>query len=38
LTFDRWFREHVRDAHGLSLEAGFSPPEQILDFRSDPAG
>ncbi len=33
--FDRWFREYVRDVHGISLEAGFSPPEQVLDFRAD---
>jgi hypothetical protein len=31
--FDRWFREHVRDVHGIALEEGFPPPEQILDFR-----
>lgn len=31
--FDRWFREHVRDVHGLALEEGFPPPEQVLDFR-----
>jgi len=30
--FDRWFRDHVRDVHGISLEEGFPPPEQILDF------
>lgn len=32
--FDRWFREHVRDVHGVALEDGFPPPEQILDFRT----
>ena len=32
--FDRWFRDHVRDVHGLSLEDGFPPPEQILDFAA----
>jgi hypothetical protein len=32
--FDRWFREHVRDVHGIALEDGLAPPEQILDFRS----
>src|SRR5687768_6561905 len=31
---DRWFREHVRDVHGVALEEGFPPPEQILDFRA----
>ena len=35
--FDRWFRDHVREVHGVALEAGFAPPEQILDFRNDPA-
>ncbi|HYF24861.1 MAG TPA: hypothetical protein VD931_03895 [Baekduia sp.] len=31
--FDRFFREHVRDVHGLDLAEGFPPPEQVLDFR-----
>jgi hypothetical protein len=31
--FDQWFREHVRDVHGIDLAAGFPPPEQALDFR-----
>jgi hypothetical protein len=30
--FDRWFREHVRAVHGVALEDGFPPPEQVLDF------
>ena len=30
--FDRWFREHVLDVHGIALEQGFPPPEQILEF------
>jgi hypothetical protein len=34
--FDRWFRDHVRQVHGVALEEGFTPPEQILDFRSEP--
>jgi hypothetical protein len=29
-----WFREQVREVHGVSLEDGFPPPEQILDFRA----
>jgi hypothetical protein len=33
--FDRWFRDHVRDAHGISLEDGFAPPETALDFRAE---
>lgn len=32
--FDRWFRDHCRDVHGVDLEAGFPPPEQVLDFRA----
>ncbi len=35
--FDRWFRDHIREVHGVSLEEGFSLPEPILDFRSDAA-
>jgi hypothetical protein len=30
--FDRWFREHVREVHGLDLERGMTPPEQVLDY------
>lgn len=33
--FDRWFRDHIRDVHGISLEEGFAPPEPILDFDSE---
>ena len=32
--FDRWFREIVREVHGIDLAAGFEPPEQVLDFRA----
>ena len=35
--FDQWFRDHVRDVHGISLEDGFLPLEPILDFRSEPS-
>ncbi len=31
--FDRWFRDHVRDVHGISLEDGMTPPELALDYR-----
>ena len=24
--FDRWFRDHIRQVHGISLEDGFPPP------------
>jgi hypothetical protein len=30
--FDRWFRDHVRRVHGVALDAGFTPPELVLDF------
>jgi hypothetical protein len=32
--FDRWFRKHVRDVHGINLEEAMAPPEQVLDFHS----
>ena len=32
--FDRWFRDHVRDVHGINVEDGFPPPEQVMDFRT----
>ena len=32
--FDRWFREHVLDVHGLDVREGFPPPEQVLDYRA----
>jgi hypothetical protein len=32
--FDRWFRAHVLDVHGVSLEQEFPPPEQVLDYRA----
>ena len=31
--FDRWFREYIKDTHGMDLADGFPPPEQVLDFR-----
>ena len=30
--FDRWFRDHVRQVHGVALEEGFDPSELVLDF------
>lgn len=30
--FDSWFRDHVRDVHGINLEEGFPPPEQVMDY------
>ena len=32
--YDRWFRDHVRDVHGMNVEDGFPPPEQVLDYRA----
>jgi hypothetical protein len=32
--FDRWFRDHVRDIHGINVEDGFPPPEQVMDYRA----
>jgi hypothetical protein len=31
--FDCWFRDHVREVHGINVEDGFPPPEQVMDFR-----
>jgi hypothetical protein len=30
--FDRWFRHHVRQVHGIALEEGFTAPELVLDY------
>jgi hypothetical protein len=30
--FDRWFRDHVRQVHGVALNEGFTAPEIVLDF------
>jgi hypothetical protein len=32
--FDSWFRDHVRDVHGINVEDGFPPPEQVMDFHA----
>jgi hypothetical protein len=32
--FDVWFRDHCRMVHGVDLEAGFPPPELVLDYRA----
>ena len=34
LPFDQWFRELIREVHGLNAEDGFPPPEQVMDFRA----
>ena len=30
--FDRRFRDHVRQVHGIALDDGFTAPELVLDF------
>ena len=30
--FDRWFRGHVRQVHGIALAEEFAAPELVLDF------
>jgi len=30
--FDRWFRDHIRQVHGIALEQGFTAPELVFDF------
>ena len=32
--FDRWFRGHVRQVHGITLDDGFPAPELVLDYDS----
>jgi hypothetical protein len=32
--FDQWFREHVKDVHGIDLTEDAPPPEQVLDYRA----
>ena len=32
--FDVWFRQHVRDVHGVDVADGIEPPEQVLDYRA----
>ena len=34
--FDRWFRDMTRAVHGINLQDGFPPPEQLVDYRSAP--
>jgi hypothetical protein len=31
--FDRWFRDVVKECHGMDLTQGFPPPEQMLDYQ-----
>jgi hypothetical protein len=32
--FDEWFRDIVREVHGIDLSQEFPPPEQLVDFRA----
>jgi hypothetical protein len=36
--FDRWFREHVLEVHGIALADGLPAPERLLDFDVDDVG
>jgi len=36
--FDRWFRQHIREVHGIALEDGFPPPLPLLEFDADRPG
>jgi hypothetical protein len=33
-SFDRCFRDHVREVDGINVEDAFPPPEQVMDFRT----
>lgn len=33
--FDVWFRDHIRDVHGIDLQEGLAPTEQVLDYRNE---
>jgi hypothetical protein len=30
--FDRWFRGHLRQVHGIAVDGGFAAPELVLDY------
>ncbi len=30
--FDRWFRDHVRQVHGIAWDDGCTAPELVLDY------
>jgi len=32
--FDTWFREVLKDVHGIDPSEGFPPPEQVMDYRA----
>jgi hypothetical protein len=31
--FDAWFRDVIREVHGIELTEGFQPPELVMDYR-----
>ena len=31
--FDSWFRDVIREVHGIELAGGLQPPELMLDYR-----
>ncbi|MGE5287138.1 MAG: hypothetical protein ACM3ML_08055 [Micromonosporaceae bacterium] len=33
--FDRWFRDHIRQVHGIALEERFTAPQLVLDFDTN---
>ena len=33
--FDRWFRDYLRDVHGINLEDGFPPPSRSWTTEPD---
>jgi hypothetical protein len=35
--FDQWFRQMAVDIHGIDLSQGMPLPEQLIDFRAEPA-
>ena len=32
--FDAWFRDHIKDVHGMDLAEESPPPDQVLDYRA----
>jgi hypothetical protein len=32
--FDVWFREHIREVHGIDITEDSPPPEQVLDYHA----
>ena len=32
--FDVWFRDHIKEVHGMDLTEESPPPDQVLDYRA----